>query len=87
MSRFKVGDRVTRSLFLDDGTWARLGDSCLPGPMLHGKVTKVYSKPAKRYGEYTVLGPYPELYGVWWDTGRYKQGYLPHGLDPEGDPA
>jgi hypothetical protein len=81
MSRFTIGDRVTRPQYLDDGTWAQQGDACLAdSPRRHGTVTKVYAEPRHRCGA-LWLGPYPELYQVLWDDGPEKGGYLPHGLD------
>lgn len=39
--QWQVGDRVVRLVYLDDGTWAREGDSCLPhSPKYHGVVVK-----------------------------------------------
>lgn len=39
MSKWKVGDRVTRMLFMDDGTWHKNGDECLKhSPLKHGQV-------------------------------------------------
>jgi len=41
MKYFKIGDRVTRSIYMDDGTWRIKGDSCLPGPQKHGTVINI----------------------------------------------
>lgn len=60
----KNGDRVTREVYMDDGTWARLGDKCLPqSPLRHG----------------TVSGRAGKWVKVKWDDGT-KGVYLPHGL-------
>lgn len=38
----QVGNRVTRELYMDDGTWQRLGDKCLPkSPLRHGTVIEL----------------------------------------------
>lgn len=76
--RFRVGDRVTRELFMDDGTWSREGDACLDrSPLRHGEVVRSYGEPDTGYGAN------PELYEVRWDDGTTRQGYLPHGLEFE----
>lgn len=42
MTLWNAGDRVTREWFLDDGTWAKEGDSCLPNsPLMHGVIAFV----------------------------------------------
>ena len=71
---FEIGDRVTRPSALDDGTWARLGDTCLPdGPLLHGVVV---AKTRRSLFEFE--------YDVQWDGApNVICGFLSHGLDPE----
>lgn len=67
-----VGTRVTRPIFMDDGTWASLGDSCLKrSPLRRGIVRKVGF----------VNGDYVHL--VDWEDGKREDGYLYHGLDVE----
>jgi len=40
--RWRKGDRVTRKVYLDDGTWATLGDKCLPkSPLKHGTIIQI----------------------------------------------
>ena len=68
-----VGARVTRLLYLDDGTWARAGDACLPGPLRHGVVLSV--------GPPGELGL--PLHVVQWDDGAIGGGYFWSGLDSE----
>lgn len=39
MNKSKQGDRVTRTVFMDDGTWQKHGDKCLKNsPLKHGYV-------------------------------------------------
>jgi hypothetical protein len=68
--KFKVGDRVTRSYNVYDST---------PGSkLMHGTVTRVYSR------KNTPPGDYPELYAVRWDEADVTEtgdAYLPHGLE------
>ena len=69
--RWRDGDRVTRELYMDDGTWARLGDKCLPhSPRMHGVV--MHRDPRRQDG-------------VWvrWDFDGSMSMYLDHGLDAE----
>lgn len=62
-----LGARVTRPIFLDDGTWMREGDACLPrSPLRRGLVIKAHRE------EITVR----------WDDGR-EQVLLSHGADRE----
>jgi hypothetical protein len=40
--KWRVGDRVKRRVFMDDGTWSRRGDSCLEeSPWNHGTVKEI----------------------------------------------
>jgi hypothetical protein len=74
MVEWKVGDRVTRQVFCDDGTWMKKGDSCLKrSPLRHGTVAKVYRP---RRGA-------PIMYDVLWDPNEYRRGYFAWGLDAE----
>lgn len=69
--RWRAGERVTRELYMDDGTWARLGDKCLPhSPLMHGVVIERDRRRAD---------------GVWvrWDFDGSMSMYLDHGLDAE----
>lgn len=60
-----AGVRVNREIFLDDGTWARKGDSCLAkSPLKHG----------------TALRCEGQLVVVRWDDGQ-EQSYFPHGIN------
>ena len=69
ISRVALGSRVTRKVFMDDGTWRREGDDCLSrSPLKHGVV-----KMRLHGGEELV---------VMWDDGT-KQRLLPHGVDLE----
>ena len=78
--KWSVGDRVTFPLFLDDGTWAREGDSCLErSPLRHGVVTRVEEVPAQF--------PYASTfyYHVLWDdsSGQPWPRYFAHALTRE----
>lgn len=36
---YEIGDRVSREVYMDDGTWDRLGDVCLANsPLKYGNV-------------------------------------------------
>jgi hypothetical protein len=62
-----LGMRVTRKVFMDDGTWSRYGDGCLNrSPLKHGTVIK-------NKGREIV---------VRWDSGE-EQRLLPHGVNCE----
>lgn len=66
--KFKIGDRVTRPRNVYN----------LTGRLLHGTVSRVYSRKNTKFGDY------PELYDVIWDEADTKEsgnGYLPHGLN------
>ena len=68
--RWMQGDRVTRVVFLDDGTWRREGDKCLSrSPLRHGTVVR---RSTSRNDEVFVL----------FDDGE-TLSYLDHGLDAE----
>jgi len=72
-TKFQVGDVVSRRQDVHN----------IHSPLMFGKVTRCYSRPAERIGEDLILGPYPELYDVRWEGGFIDaKGYLPHGLDP-----
>ncbi len=61
----KVGTRVIREVFLDDGTWHREGDSCLKrSPIRLGTIEKIYD----------------EYYDVCWDDIGLRKRYLAHGI-------
>ena len=69
--KWQAGDRVTRELYLDDGTWEKLGDKCLPqSPLRHGLVTR-------RDAMWSD--------GIWvlWDDATNERMYLDHGVDEE----
>jgi hypothetical protein len=69
MTKWIGGERVTREIYMDDGTWEQRGDKCLASsPLRHG----------------TVLLDSQRKDSVWvkWDDGITKQ-YLNHGIDPE----
>jgi len=70
MDSFKVGDRVSREVNIYDKS---------KGVKI-GIVIKRYSKPIKKYNENLIMGPYPELYKVLWDSGKIEKGFLPHGI-------
>lgn len=68
--RWMIGNRVTRIVFLDDGTWRREGDKCLKhSPLRHGTVVR---RSTSRNDEAFVL----------FDDGE-TLSYLDHGLDAE----
>lgn len=76
MSPWKIGDRVTREVFADDGTWAREGDECLKrSPLRHGTVVARHR--SRRRWQFSVR----------WDDGSVGSGYLIHGIDAERRPA
>lgn len=69
LPRWIGGERVTREIYMDDGTWRREGDKCLPGPLKHGTVIDRVKNRSD-----AVL--------VRWDDG--KEGiFLDHGINPE----
>lgn len=68
--RWIGGERVTREIYMDDGTWQRLGDKCLKNsPLRHGTVVK---RSKRRPDEILVR----------WDDGEEK-AYLDHGVNAE----
>jgi len=68
--RWLPGDRVTRMAFMDDGTWRREGDKCLPrSPLRRGIVTH---RSTERTDEVWVR----------FDDGEARR-YLDHGLDAD----
>jgi hypothetical protein len=70
--KWKIGDRVTRLQFMDDGTWDRLGDKCLPeSPLKHGTVVNNVVRGASR-----------NCIEVLFDDGT-KGKYLEHGVERE----
>ena len=69
LKRWKVGDRVTRTVYSDDGTWQREGDPCLPySPRYTGSVVR---RSEDRDDEVVVV----------WDGTTTEKRYLDHGLD------
>ena len=55
--RFDTGDRVTRPVFMDDGTWDIEGDVCLArSPLRHGVIWKRWLSPVNGW-----------LFSVKWD--------------------
>ena len=77
MHDFKLGDRVTRMLFLDDGTWNRFGDECLKySPLRTGTVIKIFDKQSP-------YGGTDHLFKVKWDDGKIGN-YFQHGIDLQG---
>lgn len=72
-TKFIIGDRVKREIDIFK----------VDSEFKYGKIIKVYSEPIKKYRGGLVLGPYPELYEVLWDSGQTEKGFLPHGLDFE----
>ena len=73
--RWRDGERVTRELYIDDGTWMRLGDKCLPrSPLRHGMVTR--RDKTRRDG----------VWVIWDDGDKIERLYLDHGLDAEESP-
>lgn len=67
-AKWNIGDRVTREVYLDDGTWTKRGDSCLKdSPLLHGEVVAASSRFVR----------------VKWDNTNEEKVYLNHGVDRE----
>lgn len=84
--RHSVGDRVSREVFMDDGTWARKGDKCLPdSPLRFGRVVRVAPR-----GLVRGVGGAPDfhsdelMYHVEWEDGYRPGSYFGHGLNNEG---
>ncbi len=74
MPMWKIGDRVTRERRLDDGTWDREGDICLPGPLKHGEVVGVEEDDVGQLLIYQVR---------WDDPARHDSRYFGYGIDAE----
>lgn len=71
--RWKIGDRVTRKKYMDDGTWNKLGDSCLDeSPLKHGTIIK------------SDAGISRDAVVVRFDDGS-EGTYLDHGLQSEAE--
>ncbi|SRR6266446_5093296 len=89
-SVFEIGDRVTRLIFLDDGTWTREGDPCLArSPLKHGTVVNVRKDVMCCRSEINPID-YPGhtheiVYDVIWDGDepRFKSSFLPLGIEKE----
>ena len=72
-TKHKVGDRVSRKVYMDDGTWNNLGDDCLKdSPLKYGRVIAVVPENDKSNA---LL-----LYRVKWDNGNTVH-YFEHGID------
>lgn len=76
----KIGDRVTRQKYLDDGTWDRKGDKCLAkSPLLHGTIVKLFTEPRTRFNRRArQLLP---MCRVRWDETLKEKDYFLHGVD------
>ncbi len=77
---WEIGDRVTRKLFMDDGTWDQQGDGCLfRSPLRHGEITAIEAD------DHGVT-----VYHVLWDRTPDRppstRRYYGHGFDREGTP-
>ena len=69
--KWDAGDRVTRTVYSDDGTWNREGDACLPfSPRYHGVVIR---RSDEREDEVFVV----------FDGTTHAKRFLDHGLDAE----
>lgn len=69
--KWNAGDRVTRTVYSDDGTWQREGDACLPfSPRYHGVVI---GRSGERDDEVLVV----------FDGTTHAKRFLDHGLDAE----
>ena len=65
--KWKIGDRVTREVYMDNGVWERFGDKCLQhSPLKHGVIAEVQGQ------EITVE----------WDMHGVSR-YLEHGINHE----
>lgn len=75
---FVVGDRVSRPLYLDDGTWARDGDQCLShSPLRKGFVASIRTV-TSAVADGSIMTD--EVIDVLWDNGQLCT-YLPTGVD------
>lgn len=72
MRPHQEGDRVSREVYMDDGTWRREGDSCLPGPLKEGIVINTWRESPTSF-------PFDDRFRVRWDEGS-EGVYLQHGL-------
>lgn len=75
--RWVPGDRVTRKVYMDDGTWQREGDACLPySPKYVGSVIR---RSDDRDDEVVVV----------FDGTTAEKRFLDHGLSEhiDGGPA
>ncbi len=59
--------------YMDDGTWRRKRDSCLPGPLKEGSVIDTWSEDSN------PSHPHDNRFRVKWDDGS-ESTYLQHGL-------
>jgi hypothetical protein len=71
MKDFFIGDRVSREIYLDDGTWNELGDVCLPSPLKYGTVS---------HKEWDCCG-HRYIFSVKWNSGKEQHSLLAHGLN------
>lgn len=62
----KIRDKVYREVYMDDGTWNKEGDKCLPNSPL-------------KYGRIIGYEPSLKLYEVIWENGKTGKYYL-HGI-------
>ena len=73
MRKWQPGDRVTRTVYSDDGTWQREGDACLPySPLYRGVVVR---RSTDRDDEVVVV----------FDGTTTERCFLDHGLHVEDD--
>lgn len=70
MIKFKINDRVSREIDIYDRSKG----------LKIGTIKRLYSKPEEKCCN-SILSPYPELYGVFWDNRKYEEGFLPHGIN------
>ena len=71
----QVGDRVSRQIYLDDGTWNRKGDTCLKkSPLKYGTVMAFVVKKSS-------FGGVDDLVAVKWDGENREKNYFHHGID------
>ena len=69
--KWEAGDRVTRRVYSDDGTWNTEGDPCLRhSPKYHGTVVR---RSEDRDDEVVVI----------FDGTRTEKRFLDHGLEGE----
>lgn len=86
MESWTLGDRVTREMFMDDGTWTREGDRCLgQSPLKHGEVVEITDE-ASRASCLGWVRPYEasrSLFGVLWDDQDQVEYFFRHGIQRE----